>query len=128
MALVPNLITVQFRTTNDDKDADTLVICTLCPFIHGARGANVASLNGTLGYFDGNTLSPAYNMGFNLAGPWTSGGEYVFTIAIEPNGHDTWRFDCVLHFQFAGNIEKTYTFLGHALSQNVRSNEFYIVL
>ena len=42
-------ILVQFRTNNDDKDADTLVIIDISPYEGGAKGPNIAGYTGYLG-------------------------------------------------------------------------------
>ncbi len=122
-------ILVQFRTNNDDKDADTLVIIDISPYEGGAKGPNIAGYTGYLGgHLADNSNSDRVTLGFKPEGPWVSGSQYVLTVAIDPNGHDTWRFDCYLYIQLFNGPEKTYTFIGHALSQNVRSNDYRFTL
>ena len=121
-------ILVEFRTNNDDKDDDTLVIIDISPFENGAKGQNIAGYTGYLGgHLNDNSNSGTYTLSFK-PGFWNSGADYMLTVAIDPNGHDTWRFDCYLYIQIFNGPEKTYTFMGHALSQDVRSNDYRFVL
>jgi hypothetical protein len=43
MSLAVNFITVQFYTTSDDKDDDTIVTCTDNKLTNGIAGPNLAA-------------------------------------------------------------------------------------
>ncbi len=90
----------------------------------------MATYTGNLsGHLNDGSVSDSSNLGWWDGEQWFRGNVYIFRIILDPNGHDTWRFDAYLRIQFEGNpLAKTYPFLGHALSQNVRSNEFDFVL
>ena len=47
MSLDINFITVQFYTTSDDKDDDTVVTCTVNKLTNGIPGPNLAAASGT---------------------------------------------------------------------------------
>jgi hypothetical protein len=123
-------IAVQFHTTTDDKDSDTEVQCNLLPYQPGVQTGIIASYFGSLGgYLNNGSFSRWFNLSWPAGNNWFQGNTYIFQIILDPNGHDTWRFDAYLRIGFQGNpVAKTYPFIGHALSQNVRSNEFLFVL
>lgn len=90
MSLEVNFITVQFHTTTDDKDDDTVVACTINRVTNGIKGPNLAAAeNNWGGHLNDESWSPAMNLGYNPPGPWISGQEYALTVSIDPNGHDT---------------------------------------
>ena len=129
MSLDINFITVQFYTTSDDKDDDTVVTCTVNKLTNGIPGPNLAAASGTWGgHLNDNSWSHAINLGYNGLGPWVSGEEYALIVTIDPNGHDTWRFDCQLAIKIQGENGRIYNFTGHALSQDVRSNTYPFIL
>jgi hypothetical protein len=123
-------ISVQFHTNTDDKDADTQVQCNILPYQAGVQTSIIATYSGDVGgHLDDNSVSRSFNLGWFEGNNWFVGNTYIFQIILDPNGHDTWRFDAYLRIELHGNlVGKTYPFLGHALSQDVRSNEFKFVL
>ena len=129
MSLQLGYITVQFYTTSDDKDFDTQVLLNISPYVNGAQSQNLASYTGTLGgHLKNDSLSDFVTLGWKADAVWNSGAEYVLNVTIIPNGHDTWRFDCYLSFVFHDHTSRTFSFMNHALSQDVRSNDFRFVL
>lgn len=123
-------ISLTFHTNNDDKDADTHVQCNILPYQPGVQTSIIATYSGDLGgHLDDDSTSRSVSLGWWEDDVWFHGSTYIFQVIASPNGHDTWRFDAYLFIMLRGNpIGKTYPFLGHALSQNVRSNDYLFVL
>jgi hypothetical protein len=123
---------IQFQTTGDDKDQDTVLTVS---FLHN----NVAWASfqpPDTGVHETNSLGGSqddYSDGKTT--PWIA-VPYKGTILkdiipqsttrvhIEPNGHDTWRFNYWVRIQYSDGSVQDYHFDGHALSEKVKENTF----
>ncbi len=109
---------IQFRTGDDDKDSDTYLTIK----ISNASGDDVASLEGMFGTFPEHGTEGYFWI--PITGPLYAGENATLTLAIDPVGHDTWKFDCFLYLVFMDGTDRRISFLGHALNQNTRVNQF----
>jgi hypothetical protein len=124
-----NYMTVSFHTNTDDKDFDTGVQVNISPYQNGAVTEIIATYTGDLGgHLADGSISQPVTLSWFTDSNWILGNEYTLQVIIDPNGHDTWRFDCYLYIAYNSGSYKNYPFLGHALSQNVRSNNYTFVL
>ncbi len=46
------------------------------------------------------------------------------TVRIDPNGHDTWKFNYLVKLEYSDGTRDEYHFNGHALSQDYRQNTY----
>jgi hypothetical protein len=124
-----NYITVSFHTNTDDKDDDTMVQVNISPYQGDAVTEIIATYTGNLGgHLADGSISQPVTLNWMTDSQWILGNKYTLQVIIDPNGHDTWRFDCYLYIHYNNTSFKNYPFLGHALSQNVRSNNYTFVL
>jgi hypothetical protein len=89
--------TIKFHTNNEDKDSDTHVTID----VNTQNDANAAHLDNDFGHFDDHSDNGPYNLVVN--GGFTKStlqSGYVL-IRIDPNGHDTWRFNFALDLVFS---------------------------
>lgn len=122
---------VQFHTNDDDKDQDTVLTVSFA-----TRGKVWASFHppdtgiwvdsyGQTGddYSDGKT-GPPYPVPLTGLVLKADLHQSTTTVRIDPNGHDTWRFDYNVVAHYSDGTQEQFKFWGHALSQNVRENTF----
>jgi hypothetical protein len=103
-------------------------LCTVTRSPTAYRANLAAEFGDWVAHLNDDSWSRPLSLGFNGAGPWISGEEYALTVTIDPNGRDTWRFDYQLAIEIQNENGRIYTFTGHALSQNVRSNTYPFTL
>jgi hypothetical protein len=118
-------VTVWFKTTEDDKDPDTL----LSVFVRAGKGqvvAVVASAENVGGmYFPSD--NSARELGLTVTAPYSNRSQVengTVTIVITPNGHDTWKFDftIVISFENASAYQNSYS--GVVLSEAARERTY----
>jgi hypothetical protein len=105
----------RFHTNDDDKDGDTV----LSIYVDGPMG-RVAQVEGIQGHFDNNSDNGPFML--TVVRPISRGDLPACRtrVHIDPNGHDTWRFNYEIDLQFddAPAFAKNWT--GLALDQDNR--------
>lgn len=113
--------TVQFYTTDDDKDGDTAVWI----LVRRDNGEIVAkNQDKIVGYFPNQSWSAEYPI---KVAAYANHGQSVngtTTILISPNGHDTWKFDYKITLYFDGNAPHEKQYPGVVLSEADREKTF----
>lgn len=111
-------VKVTFKTTDDDKDADT----KLSIYVYRSGNILTAKKENLEGYYGDNTpmtvdLEVLYPATFNEI----LGGN--LKIRIAPNGHDTWRFNCIIDLAFTdGTYRKEFN--GNSLNERETEKTF----
>src|SRR5438105_15265401 len=111
---------ISFHTNDEDKDHDTHVTVT----VRDVNGLVCAQVDNDWGHFD--DQSDAGPFGLSIRNRQTaellqSGS---LTIRIDPNGHDTWRFNFNLALTFGDGSTLSGGAQGLKLSQNNRQMDF----
>ncbi len=113
-----NSVKVTFQTTDEDKDADTKL------FIYVYRSGNIltARRENIEGYYVDNSSNSVYLEMVNSATfNEILGGN--LKVRIAPNGHDTWRFNCIVDFFFTdGTYRKEFN--GNSLTERETERTF----
>lgn len=111
---------VRFDTTTDDKDDDTLLSVYLDAF-----GRHIAEADNITGHWDNDSTNyvTLYNDVQVTRGQLES-TPVTIHIHIEPNGNDTWDFNCTLLLQFSDGTQVKDTYNGHWLSQDNKDNTY----
>lgn len=106
---------VIFHTNDDDKDSDTV----LSVFLEGPQG-QIASVSGITGHFDDNSTNGPFNLA--LGSPTDSSQVPALRchVHIDPNGHDTWKFNCTMTCTWADGGNTTKSWAGQRLDQDNR--------
>ncbi len=112
--------TISFHTNNEDKDADTHVTVT----VRDDNNVVAAFISNDFGHFDDN--SDAGPFGLEVENPSDIGSldRGTVTIRIDPNGHDTWRFNFNLFLLFSDGHRRSGNVNGLELTQNRRQQTF----
>jgi hypothetical protein len=87
---------ITFHTNDDDKDDDTIV------YVSVQKGTTAAAdITDRFGHFNNNSDSGPFDllMKTSLTREQLRTGNV--TLAITPNGNDTWRFNCFLDLRFS---------------------------
>ncbi len=116
--------TVGFRTNDEDKDNDTNVTVV----VRNWDRTEVARISDCFGHFDDNHDNGPFAL-FVLNQTTveklkSNRGEVA--IHIDPNGHDTWRFNVHVELRFSDGTAATGDVNGAELSQNYRDLVFPI--
>ncbi len=84
-----------FHTNDDDKDSDTIVAITV-----NGPGFVVAQAGGISGHFDDGSNNGPFAL--TVVGPIAPAQvpHCTTTVHIDPNGHDTWKFNYTLDLVF----------------------------
>jgi hypothetical protein len=96
MAAILEAATISFHTNDDDKNGDTNV------YVSVQKGTTVAAqITDQFGHFDNNTDAGPYDLLLvnQLTREELKTGNV--TIAITPNGNDTWKFNFFLDLRFS---------------------------
>jgi hypothetical protein len=80
---------VSFHTNDEDKDDDTQVTVT----VRDKDGGTAAQVSADWAHFDDNSDAGPFPLTVQQGRSWESMTAGRTTIAIDPNGHDTWRFN-----------------------------------
>lgn len=112
---------ISFHTNDEDKDADTHVTVE----VRDSNNNVIASMDNNLGHFDDNSDNGPYPLKiYNSVVTKESLQKGFVTIRIDPNGHDTWRFNFALDLQLSNGSHLFGRFNGLQLTQNSRQQTF----
>lgn len=111
---------ISFHTNNEDKDSDTHVTV----IIKDRDNRFVASLSNDLGHFDDNSDAGPYKLEVVNESDKASLQQGSMSIRIDPNGHDTWRFNFFLDLQFGDGSHLSGGTNGLELTQDRREQTF----
>ena len=115
---------VRFHTNDDDKDDNTHLTLKLVK----SDGTQVAEIDGgdfgAFGTFGNDTNNGPFDL--NITSPFNTndipGSQVV--VHIDPQGHDTWKFDCYADLTFDDGSVHSGSWLGHWLSQDNPENSY----
>jgi len=112
---------ISFHTNNEDKDSDTHVTVELYDYY----GNIVARTDNDFGHFSDNSNNGPYGL-MMLAHAKTLAemARGSMLIRIDPNGHDTWRFNFTLTLSFEQNYTMTCHANGLDLNQDRKQQTF----
>jgi hypothetical protein len=113
-------VVVRFDTTDNDKDDDTV----LSVYLKNQAGVVIAQATGITGHWD--DWSTNYvNLFIVLQSTRQQlAGTSIIEVHIEPNGNDTWDFNCSAVISFTDGIQSQPVFNNHWLSQDNKTNDF----
>ncbi|CEJ81153.1 hypothetical protein VHEMI01298 [[Torrubiella] hemipterigena] len=111
---------ISFHTNNEDKDSDTHVTVTLTD----GNGVVAARISNDFGHFDDNSDEGPYALQIFNASQKDILQNGTLAIRIDPNGHDTWRFNFLLDMSFSDGSKLTGGANGLELTQNRRTQTF----
>jgi hypothetical protein len=119
MATIANS-TVRFHTNDEDKDDDTHVTVT----VTDDNNVVAAQISNDFGHFDDH--SDAGPFGLEIHNASEKGGlqRGNVTLRIDPNGHDTWRFNFFLDLEFSDGSHLSGGADGLELTQDRRQQRF----
>lgn len=121
MALLRNA-RISFHTTDEDKDDDTHVTVTLVD----DDGITAARISNDFGHFDDHSDSGPYALTILNPSRKDSLQSGKIILRIDPNGHDTWRFNFFIDMQFGDGTRLSGGANGLELTQDRRQQEFGI--
>lgn len=113
---------ISFHTNNEDKDSDTHVTVTLVD----ASGIVAARISNDFGHFDDNSDSGPYALSVMNPSRKDSLQSGKISLRIDPNGHDTWRFNFFLDMAFSDGTRLSGGADGLELTQNRREQTYGI--
>lgn len=113
---------VQFHTNNDDKDGDTHVTVT----VRDQNNVIAARVDNDFGHFDDNSDSGPFGMFVINPSEKAALQRGAVTIRIDPNGHDTWRFNFLVRLMFSDGTSFTCGADGLNENQDRREQTFGI--
>jgi hypothetical protein len=111
--------TVLFHTNDEDKDDDTHV--TL--WVRDRNNTTAAFISSDFAHFDDHSDN-TYPLQVTNRSSWDSMNQGTTTIRIDPNGHDTWRFDLHVDLLFSDGTHLTTDAYGVSLSQDRRQQSW----
>ena len=112
--------TIKFHTNDDDKDDDTHVTVT----VHDHGNVIAARIDNDFGHFDDHSDNGPFGLivrNRSEKGTLQSGS---VTIRIDPNGHDTWKFNFDLDLFFDDGSHLSGGAPGLGLNQNRKEQTF----
>jgi hypothetical protein len=112
--------TISFHTNDEDKDDDTHVTINVLD----DNNVNCAHLDDDFGHFNDNSDEGPFALNVQNASAIADIQRGNITIRIDPNGHDTWRFNFFLDMQFSDGTHFSATENGLELTQNRRQQTF----
>lgn len=113
---------ISFHTNNEDKDDDTHVTITLTD----GNGVVAARISNDFGHFDDNSDEGPYALSIVNRSRKDLLQRGTITLRIDPNGHDTWRFNFFLDMTFSDGSRLSGGANGLELTQNRRTQTFGI--
>ncbi|KAJ2979748.1 hypothetical protein NQ176_g3063 [Zarea fungicola] len=113
---------ISFHTNNEDKDDDTHVTVTLVD----SNGVTAALLSNDLGHFDDNSDEGPYALTILNPSQEALLQSGRIRLRIDPNGHDTWRFNFFLEMIFSDGSRLSGGANSLELTQNRKQQEFGI--
>jgi len=114
---------ISFYTNNEDKDSDSHVTVQ----VFKNDGDLAAQTDNDFGHFDDHSNNGPYNLEVLNNAPIKSalaGGKVL--IRMDPNGHDTWRFNFTLRLRFSDGSSRNVAANNLELTQNRRQQYFGI--
>jgi hypothetical protein len=115
--------TVSFHTNNEDKDSDTHVTIR----VRDDNNVTAAFISNNFGHFDDNSDSGPFGLEIQNASTIESLQRGTVTIRVDPNGHDTWRFNLsLLSLLFSDGRRLSGSADGIELTQDRREQSFGI--
>lgn len=112
--------TVKFHTNNEDKDGDTHVTVTL----KDDNNVVAARVSNDFGHFDDNSDAGPFALAVQNASAKESLQRGNVTVRIDPNGHDTWRFNFFLDLHFSDGSHLSGGADGLELTQDRKEQNF----
>jgi hypothetical protein len=112
--------TIKFHTNDDDKDNDTHVTVV----VRDANQVVAARVDNDFGHFDDHSDSGPFALVVQNPSTRDSLQSGSLTIRIDPNGHDTWKFNLFLMLEFNDGSHLSGGADGLALNQNSREQTF----
>ena len=129
-------VLVKFHTNDDDKDRDTKLTTDFMCHDSIFASSNIRPSKEIFGQnFGPFFASYTDNFSDNHDTPWINVGvsngvaksivhSCQTKIRIDPNGHDTWKFNYWVKLVYTDGSHDEYHFDGHALSEKTRENIF----
>jgi len=112
--------TIKFHTNNEDKDSDTHVTIT----VRDSNQVIAARVDNDFGHFDDNSDSGPFGLIVRNPSSKAVLQSGSITIRIDPNGHDTWRFNFFLDLVFDDSTHLSGGADGLELNQDRREQQF----
>jgi hypothetical protein len=117
-------VVVRFDTTNDDKDGDTILSVSLDGY-----GKHIAEIDGVGGHWDnGSTNSVTLFNDYQVTRAQLQATPITIHIHIEPNGNDTWDYNCSVQLIFSDGTQVENYYPGHWLSQDNKDNTYAVAI
>ncbi len=122
MVTMPTLANamISFHTNDEDKDHDTHVTVTVEDF----NRVVVARIDNDFGHFDDHSDNGPYGLQILNNSKKEDLSRGHFSIRIDPNGHDTWRFNLFLTLVFSDNSILSGSVNGLELTQDRQQQVF----
>lgn len=112
--------TIQFHTNDEDKDDDTHVTVTVVD----SNQVVAARVSNDFGHFDNNSDDGPFGLTVQNPSSKDALQSGRVTIHIDPNGHDTWRFNFFLDLIFDDGSHLSGGADGLELTQDRREQTF----
>ncbi len=113
---------ITFHTNNDDKDDDTHVTVT----VTDANNVVAARLSNDFGHFDDNSDAGPFALTIRNQSRKSALQRGKVIIRIDPNGHDTWKFNFNIDLEFSDATHFSGNAEGLVLTQDRRTQTFGI--
>jgi hypothetical protein len=119
---VPNLknCSIKFHTNDEDKDADTHVTVT----VRDSGQVVAARLDSDFGHFDDHSDGGPFGLLVKNQSSKAVLQAGSVTLRVDPNGHDTWRFNFFLDLVFDDGSRLSGGASGLQLNQDQRETSF----
>jgi hypothetical protein len=112
--------TIKFHTNDDDKDNDTHVTVT----VRDHDNIIAARIDNDFGHFDDHSDNGPFGLIVRNQSQKTSMQSGSLAIRIDPNGHDTWKFNFDLDLFFDDGSHLSGGAAGLDLNQNRKEMSF----
>ena len=112
--------TISFHTNDEDKDDDTHVTVR----VFDAENTLSAIISDDFGHFNDHSDNGPYGLVIENPSTRESLQRGNIMIRIDPNGHDTWRFNFTLDLYFSDGSHLGGTVSGIELTQNRQQQTF----
>jgi hypothetical protein len=112
--------TVRFHTNDEDKDDDTHVTVT----VNDDNNVIAARISNDFGHFDDHSDAGPFGLEIQNASEKGDLQRGAVLLRIDPNGHDTWRFNFFLDLEFSDGSHLSGGSDGLELTQDRREQQF----
>lgn len=112
--------TVRFHTNDEDKDDDTHVTVT----INDDNNVVAARISNDFGHFDDHSDAGPFGLEIQNASEKGDLQRGAVLLRIDPNGHDTWRFNFFLDLEFSDGSHLSGGADGLELTQDRQEQQF----